>query len=268
MSDLPSLPIYELFAIRYAARDAVRSEHFIGGDPHDGPMPMDYFVWLARSDDHIVVIDTGFTAAMAKKRKRNFLKCPVQSLADFGIAAEMVDDVILTHLHYDHSGNFDRFPRAQFHLQEQELHYATGRYMRYPHLQHAFELDDVCGVVRMNYSQRVCFYDGDDEVRPGVRVHRTGGHSAGLQFVSVHTKRGWVVLASDSSHYYEHMESYRPFSIAFHVGEMMASFDRLKKVAPSPQHIIPGHDPLVMARYPVVAGTDGLIVRLDEAPSA
>ena len=100
--------------------------------------------------------------------------------------------------------------------------------------------------------------------RPGVHVHRTGGHSAGLQFVSVHTKRGWVVLASDSSHYYEHMESYRPFSIAFHVGEMMASIDRLKKVAPSPQHIIPGHDPLVMARYPVVAGTDGLIVRLDE----
>ena len=136
---------------------------------------------------------------------------------------DMVDDVILTHLHYDHSGNFDRFPHAQFHLQEQELQYATGRYMQYPHLQHAFELDDVCGLVRMNYSQRVRFYEGDDEVRPGVHVHRTGGHSAGLQFVSVHTKRGWVVLASDSSHYYEHMESYRPFSIAFHVGEMMAN---------------------------------------------
>ena len=33
---------YELFAIRYATREARRSEHFIGGDPHDGPMPMDY----------------------------------------------------------------------------------------------------------------------------------------------------------------------------------------------------------------------------------
>ena len=38
---------YELFAIRYATRKAQRHEHFIGGDPHDGPMPMDYFVWLA-----------------------------------------------------------------------------------------------------------------------------------------------------------------------------------------------------------------------------
>lgn len=35
---------YELCAIRYATRDAQRSEHFIGGDPHDGPMPMNYFM--------------------------------------------------------------------------------------------------------------------------------------------------------------------------------------------------------------------------------
>jgi hypothetical protein len=34
----------DLFAIRYATRDAQRSAHFIGGDPHDGRMPMDYFV--------------------------------------------------------------------------------------------------------------------------------------------------------------------------------------------------------------------------------
>ena len=116
MHDLPNPPIYELFAIRYATRDAVRSEHFIGGDPHDGPMPMDYFIWLAKLDDHVIVIDSGFTANMAKKRNRNFLKCPVQSLANFGIAADMVNDVILTHLHYDHSGNFDRFltPNSTF----------------------------------------------------------------------------------------------------------------------------------------------------------
>ena len=42
-----NLPEYELYAIRYAERDARRRDHFIGGDPHDGPMPMDYFVWAA-----------------------------------------------------------------------------------------------------------------------------------------------------------------------------------------------------------------------------
>jgi hypothetical protein len=38
------LPEYELYAIRYAERDARRSDHFIGGDPHDGPMPPQHAV--------------------------------------------------------------------------------------------------------------------------------------------------------------------------------------------------------------------------------
>jgi hypothetical protein len=33
---------YEVYAIRYATRDAKRPVHFVGGDPHDSPMPMDY----------------------------------------------------------------------------------------------------------------------------------------------------------------------------------------------------------------------------------
>ena len=67
---------YEVFAIRYATRDARRSSHFIGGDPHDAPMPMDYFVWLVRNAERTFVVDTGFTAEMAKKRKRTFLRTP------------------------------------------------------------------------------------------------------------------------------------------------------------------------------------------------
>src|ERR1700761_2298475 len=71
---------YELFAIRYAPRDAKRSAHFIGGDPHDGPMPMDYFVWVARGGGRTFVIDTGFNAEVSERRKRTFLRCPVESL--------------------------------------------------------------------------------------------------------------------------------------------------------------------------------------------
>ena len=143
---------YELFAIRYATRDAQRSAHFIGGDPHDGPMPMDYFVWVARGGGRTFVIDTGFNAEVSERRKRTFLRCPVEALAALGIDANAVEDVILTHLHYDHVGNFDRFPKARFHLQEPELAYATGRYMRYPRLSHSFEVEDVCGIVRLNYA--------------------------------------------------------------------------------------------------------------------
>ena len=260
------LPIYELYAIRYAMRHANRSEHFIGGDPHDSPMPMDYFVWLARCGDHNVLIDTGFTEVVAARRGRQFLHCPIDTLAALGVAADTVQDIILTHLHYDHSGNFDQFANASFHLQEKELQFATGKYMRHPRMSYSFEVEDVCGIVRMNYKQRVMFHDGDDNLCPGITLHGTGGHSAGLQFVSVHTKRGWVVLASDAAHFYENMDSGRPFTVAYHVGEMLESFDRLCKVAPSHDHIIPGHDPLVMRLYPAVDGFEGRVAQLDVPP--
>ena len=260
---------YELYAIRYARRDARRRDHFMGGDPHDAPMPMDYFMWVAKGAERTFVIDTGFTEPVAVRRGREYLRCPVETLGAIGIESDSVGDVILTHLHYDHAGNFDRFAKADFHLQEREIQYATGRYMRYPRLAHSFEVDDICGLVRMNYAQRVMFYDGDAELAPGIRLHQAGGHSAGLQFVSVNTRRGWVVVASDVSHFYANMEEGRPFPTAFHVGEMLEGFDKLFRVAPSAAHIVPGHDPLVMKRYPPAsAALEGIVAVLHEPPVA
>src|SRR5947209_6620038 len=180
-----ALPEYELFASRYATREARRADHFIGGEPHDGPMPMDYFVWVAKGPERSFVIDCGFTQETAKKRKRTFLRDPIEALELIGLDGDTVKDVILTHLHYDHVGNFHRFPAAQFHLQEPEIHYATGR----------------------------------------------------------------------------------PFTTAFHIGLMLEAYDTLHANAPSPQHIVPGHDPLVMKFYPPPnAELAGIVARLDVTP--
>ncbi len=245
------LPEYELYAIRYATRDAKRRDHFIGGDPHDASMPMDYFIWVAVGPERTFVIDIGFTEDVGNKRKRDYIRCPIEALKLLGVEAESVQDVIITHLHYDHAGNFGLFPNAQFHIQEPEMHFVAGRYMRYGGISHGYEPDDVCEIIRLNFARRVLQYDGDAEIAPGIRVHKTGGHTAGLQFVTVHTRRGWVVVASDASHFYENMDGNRPFTRAFNVGDMMQAFDRLRALAETPDHIVPGHDPIVMQRYPL-----------------
>ena len=94
------------------------------------------------------------------------------------------------------------------------------------------------------------FYNGGAELAPGITLHPVGGHSVGLQFVRVHTRRGWVVVASDTTHFYENMMTGRPFTTAFHIGLMLEAYDALRAQAPTPQHIVPGHDPLVMKFYP------------------
>src|SRR5580698_9329202 len=156
---------YELLALRYATREARRHEHFIGGDPHDGPMPMDYFVWVAKNADRAVVIDIGFTAESGGKRGRKMERDPIDSLMLLDVDPSKVEDVILTHMHYDHVGNFHKFPTARFHLQEPEIHYAVGRHMRHKQLARSFEPDDVCGIVRLNFDGRVTYYTNPHKER-------------------------------------------------------------------------------------------------------
>jgi hypothetical protein len=73
-----------------------------------------------------------------------------------------------------------------------------------------------------------------------------------------------VVLASDASHFYANMEQVRPFPIVWSVAAMVDGYGRLRELAESPAHIIPGHDPLVMQRYPAPAmELEGIVVRLD-----
>jgi glyoxylase-like metal-dependent hydrolase (beta-lactamase superfamily II) len=265
MSDV--LPHYEIYAIKYATREARRSEHFIGGDPHDAPMPMDYFVWAIRGGGRLFVVDTGFTREMAGKRKRTYLRTPREGLALLGIDADRIEHVILTHLHYDHVGTFHDFPAATFHLQDDEMSYVTGRYMRHHQFNHSYEAEDVVGMVRLVYKDRVSFHRGSAELAAGVSLHHIGGHTAGLQCVRVSTARGWVVLASDASHYYEHMDTGRCFTTTFHLGDMVEGYAKLRALAASPQHVIPGHDPLVMQRYAAPSkDLDGIAVRLDVPP--
>ncbi len=255
---------YEVYAIKYAHHERRASHNFIGGDPHDGPMPLDYFVWLVRGQGRELVVDTGFSAAMAAKRGRRHLRCPSEGLALLGVDARQVRDVVVTHLHYDHVGGFELFPRATFHVQEREMRYATGRYMCQECFRGAFEAEDVVGMVRRVYDGRVQFHDGDAELAPGVSVHLIGGHTMGLQVVRVATRRGAVVLASDASHFYANMEQVRPFPIVWSVAEMVDGYRRLRELAESPAHIIPGHDPLVLQRYPPPSRElEGVVARLD-----
>jgi len=146
--------------------------------------------------------------------------------------------------------------------------YATGRHMRHKQFNHGYEVDEVVGMVRLVYKDRVSFYRGEAELAPGISLHHIGGHTAGLQCVRVHTARGWVVVASDTSHYYEHFEKGRVFTTTFHLGDTLDGYAKLRQLADSEKHIVPGHDPLVMQRYPAASPElKDIVVRLDAVPN-
>jgi len=254
---------WEIYALKYAEHtNRQRLSNFIfDEDPH-GAGALDFFIWVVKNDTQTILIDTGFDQAEAQSRGRSVDRDPVEALAGMGIKAEEITDVVVTHLHFDHAGGLDRYPSAKFHLQEAEMAYATGPCMCHGALKAPFTVGHVVEMVQHVYSGRVIFYDGDAEVAPGLTVHKTGGHSRGLQAVQVETANGPVCLASDASHMYENFEKGKLFPIVADVEDMLKGFDIIRSLAGHDHRVIPGHDPLVTKYYPSF-GQTGFIWRLD-----
>jgi glyoxylase-like metal-dependent hydrolase (beta-lactamase superfamily II) len=264
---MPDEQDYEIYAVHYGHHDRQSPANYIGGDAHDILQPLDYYIWAVVGEEATYILDTGFDAAMGRKRKRVLVRPIDDGLKALAIAPDRVEDVIVSHLHYDHAGNHDIFPRAKYHLQDAEMAYATGRCMCHGFLKTPFEVEDVVAMLRKVFAGRVVFHDGADEIAPGITVHRIGGHSKGLQCLRVKTRRGYVVLAADATHLYNHFEEGRVFPTTYNPAEVLEGYEMLRKLASSTAHIIPGHDPDVLRRYPAAKpGLEGWVVRLDADP--
>lgn len=255
--------VFALYAIEYATRDGQRGQHFHGlGGGWAEPHATSYFVWVALSPDRTIVVDAGIhpdrTAALTGL---NYRGAPPDLLRGLGVPPESVDTVILTHLHYDHSGTVAGFPRAQIILQQAELDYWTGptaeRVTHERWLKDAAAVDVVQAAIADGRCRPA---DGDAPVVAGIDVHLVGGHTAGMQIVSVTTVAGRAVIASDAAHFYENLDDDRPGEIFHDVPGVYRGFDRISELADNRSLIVAGHDPQTMARFAVVPGTDGVPV--------
>jgi glyoxylase-like metal-dependent hydrolase (beta-lactamase superfamily II) len=145
-------------------------------------------------------------------------------------------------MHWDHAGNYELFPRAKFHVQEDELAFWTGRHVKKKYFNKAIEVEDVCAMVRYNYDGRVNLIPGSREILPGVTVHRVGGHTKGIQVVEVQTASGPAVIASDACADYHLLRTDTPSTIICDVPEYLDGFDTLRGLTRDERHILPGHD--------------------------
>lgn len=260
-----SAPVTRIDAIRYARHERKASANFAGPvDDHDLEMPLDYFVWAIHREGHPpVIVDTGFGEEAARARGRTLIRTVEEGLGAAGIDPLTVEDVILTHLHYDHAGTLAAFPMARFHVQDAEMAFATSRHVCDRQVRAPFDGEPIAELVRRLYADQVVFHDGDEALAPGIRLVRAEGHTAGLMVVVCDTARGPVVLASDAAHLYANIVRAIPFPIFVDVEAYARAQDKVMALAGgSLDHVIPGHDPLVLACFPSENG----IARVDLPP--
>jgi len=133
----------------------------------------------------------------AVDRRRNL----DHTLAEAGLSPEDIDIVLATHLHFDHAGGFTvrdasgrvrpKFPRAQYIARRGELEDAGRPNDR---MRWAYAAEDYAPLADAGVLQLV---DDDATIMPGVKVRRTGGHTAHHQIVLIESGGRTAVFAAD-----------------------------------------------------------------------
>ncbi|WP_323032503.1 N-acyl homoserine lactonase family protein [Paracoccus sp. (in: a-proteobacteria)] len=259
--------VYEIWSMCYARGERRVHDHFMFPDMHDGPMPLDYNLWILRNARRVILIDTGFAPRAAIARNRPLIFDPIEGLRQIGIDPDEIEDIVITHLHYDHAGNIDRFGKARFHVQDGEVEFATGRCMCDQHHRFPYDVEDIVSLVRRLHADRVVFHDGDGELFPGVTLRAFPGHSAVVQGVRVMTARGPVLLASDATHYFANILNMKPFVLTLDTVATLDSYQRALALAGGADRLIPGHDPKIRRLYPAHDVNGIELLALHEVPN-
>lgn len=148
------------------------------------------------------------------------------AIESYGVNPFHVQDVILTHMHFDHVGALVEFPGRRVHVHRIEL--------EAPYAQIQKGLLEMCEVVEL---------DGEDgEIEPGVRWTRTPGHADGLITLLVDTEDGLTAIASDCvgplPEYFESMSLPDDFPQR---ETLLTQWRRIRDL--QPVTVIPGHYP-------------------------
>jgi glyoxylase-like metal-dependent hydrolase (beta-lactamase superfamily II) len=245
---------YEVVIARYGARTTVRSEVYLNYALYhedDGPIGLDYFVWVIRNAERTILVDTGFSTAGGERRKRTMLRHPTEIWAALGIEPASAPPIVLTHAHFDHAGNLDHFPASQIIVAQSELDFWSGPQAHRVMFHHSVEDVELDLLRAADAAGRLTTFTGTYTVAPGVQVVELGGHTPGQSVVLVETSDGTVVLASDAVHFYEELDRGMPFMSVADLVQMYDAFDRLNGMVAdgTAAHLVSGHDPGTLERF-------------------
>lgn len=249
--------VYEVYAIEYGSAKgrSAAADAAIGAAPGDSIM-LSFYIWYLKGENgKKILVDAGFIPDSTKPDSypRNYER-PDRALGRINVKADEITDVIITHPHYDHIGGMDLFKNATYWMQKNDYAYFVGDAWQ-PGANHiGLDKQGVMKVVKANLDGKLRLINGDSvEIIPGIRAFIGSRHSYESQHLLVNTRTDKVLIASDDCWYYYNIEHLLPVTLAFDRDSYLRELRRMKTLVTDTNLIIPGHDALVLSRFPAVA---------------
>jgi N-acyl homoserine lactone hydrolase len=167
----------------------------------------------------------------------------VPRLAGLDLAADAIEWVIASHLHFDHAGGLATIPNATLVVQRREWEAGADADARARNVYDPRDYD-------LGHARRLV--DGEHDLFGDGRVVclPTYGHTPGHQSLRVRTDDGDVVLAADACYLRETLETLRLPGVVDDAEAMRRALGRLRRLAEAGAHVVFGHDPVQWAGLP------------------
>jgi len=263
---------YRVYVVSYghsvrARTPSVRAENkVLQGGSGQKRVPFEWLFWVVRSSNRTILVDTGFDdAALAGKWGLTTYVRPEDRLRQLGLLPAEVDDVILTHAHWDHVGGLSRYPNARIWMQQREYeHLKAGLTPAHPE-RNGLRLEDLQALAAVQQQNRLELVHGETTPLPGITLTLAGGHTPGSQYVTVQTRSGPIILAGDLCTLYENTRRLAPVAGASDTQAEVEAMKQMRRRVGSPKFLLPGHDPLVLTSFPEVS--EGIVEVTSTEPS-
>ncbi len=248
--------VYDVYAIAYStAKSKVAASNIaIGGSSKDSVSFTYYFWYLNGDNGRKVLVDVGFDWDYSKPLINQDFTRPDSALQRINVNPDEITDIIITHPHSDHINGLPLFEKGTIWMQRNDYTYFVGDGWQKGADHRGLDKGDVLIIVQANLDGRVQFVDGDSiEIIPGIRVFTGSKHTWESQHLLVNTKTEKVLLAADDSWFYYNLDHELSIPLVIDANAYITQLKRMKTLVSNKDLIIPGHDPLVMSRFPKVA---------------
>ena len=230
---------FEIIPVHVGSRKADSSLFYYLSEPHE-LLTIHYRLWVVRNASMTLLVDSGLPPEEALRRGITDAREVESALGAYGIDAGEIDTVVLTHLHWDHASNADRFPRATFVAQKAEVDWLTDPKIAQPSIGRFYS--DIEKFQTMVTRGRFRLLQGDERLADGIEAVRVGGHTPGSQMLFVDVPGGRAVIAGDAIPLNRNFLGNVPPGIHLNLCEAIDALERARSI--KPVALFTGHDPI------------------------
>ena len=259
---------WSIWSVAYCQVDMAKD--FFGGagvfsNTGNSVSPMIYTVLVGGEvggKQHVALVDCGFQNNHWLTRYAfSSWEDPKDVLGRLGFAPEDVETILVTHMHFDHMGNFEAFPNAKLYIQFDEYtgwsdavcsvhQHETPEQKEW--VFSSFDPGDLMRAAQGVSEGRVKFIHGDEEILPGVTARLAkDSHTFGSQWFEVSTANGPFVVAGDIAYWYSNIEQMWP--PGYHQGNafnQIKAYRQMRELLKNKtDRVIPGHDAELWNRH-------------------